>query len=119
MTQFGYPYRIDGRGRTAGTTDYDHVRELIEQLLFTAPGERVNRPDLGTGLMQLIFAPNSVELAAATQYLVSGALQQYLGHLIQVEDVDVSVEASVLRVTIRYVLRRTDERSVAQFSREV
>jgi phage baseplate assembly protein W len=70
-----YPYRFDGRGRTATTTHDEHVRDMIEQLLFTTPGERVMRPDFGSGLMQLVFAPVDDELASATQLLVHGALQ--------------------------------------------
>jgi uncharacterized protein len=112
-----YPYRIDSRGRTAQAGDDDHVRDLIEQVLFTSPGERVNRPAFGTGLMQLVFAPTSDELAAATQFLVQGALQQWLGDIIQVHAVQVeSVDASV-RVTVQYVARRSQERQVAHFVR--
>ena len=68
-----YPYQFDDRGRTAEADDPAYIRELIEQVLFTAPGERVMRPDFGSGLMQLLFAPNSAELAATTQFLVQGA----------------------------------------------
>ena len=67
-----FPFHFDGRGRTAATGDDDHVRDMIEQLLFTSPGERVNRPDFGSGLLQLVFAPNSPELAAALQFTVAG-----------------------------------------------
>ena len=81
------PYHFDGRGRTATTTDDDHVRDMIEQVLFTIPGERVNRPDFGSGLLQLTFAPLSDELASATQFLVQGSLQQWLGDIIAVEQV--------------------------------
>jgi phage baseplate assembly protein W len=119
MTQIDHPLHIDTRGRTA-TADVDgHIRDLIEQVLFTAPGERVNRPTFGSGLMQLVFAPNSDELATATQFLVQGALQQWLGELIQVEAVQVSSIDSTLEVTIQFLMRRTQERQVAQFSREV
>ena len=76
-----YPFHIDGRGRTADADNEEHIRQMIEQLLFTSPGERVNRPDFGTGLMQLIFAPNSPELAAATEFTVQGALRQWLGEV--------------------------------------
>lgn len=89
MRQIAYPYHIDNTGRTADV-DYDqHIRQLIEQLLFTSPGERVNRPDFGTGLSQMVFAPNSDELATATEYLVQGALQQWLAELIHVESVQI------------------------------
>jgi uncharacterized protein len=74
-----YPFRIDSRGRTAQATDADHIRDLIEQVLFTGPGERVNRPSFGSGLLQLVFMPTSDELATATQFLIQGALQQWLG----------------------------------------
>lgn len=114
-----HPFRIDGRGRTAEATDEEHIRHLIEQLLFTAPGERVNRPDFGTGVMQLIFAPNSPELATATEFTIQSALQQWLGELIQVEAVAVKSEESVLTITVQYLIRRSQQRSVAQFSQEI
>ncbi len=114
-----YPYHFDERGRTAATDDDDHIRDLIEQVLFTVPGERVNRPTFGCGLMELVFAPNSDALAAATQLSVQGALQQWLGALIQVQDVVVAHEESTLRVQVRYVNRRNQQPEVAQFSRGV
>jgi Bacteriophage baseplate protein W len=114
-----FPYHFDARGRTA-EIDYDaHIRDLIEQVLFTAPGERVNRPDFGSGLLRLVFAPNSSELAATTQYLVQGSLQQYLGDLIQVDAVDVTSEDSTLRVSVRYVVRRTQTLQTAEFTKGV
>src|SRR5215207_5543643 len=97
------PYHFDTRGRTAQADDDDHIRDMIEQVLFTAPGERVNRPNFGSGLMQLVFAPNSDELAAATQFLIQGALQQWLGELIEIEAVNVESEDSSLRVQVQYV----------------
>jgi len=117
--QIDYPFHLDGRGRTALTSDNDHIRDLIEQVLFTAPGERVNRPTFGTGLMQLIFAPNSDELATATQFLVQGALQQWLGDRIQIEAVQVENRDSTLTVTVQYLVRRNQQRRVAQFSRGI
>ena len=117
MTQVDFPFAIDRRGRTAGTSEDDHVRDLVEQVLFTAPGERVNRPDFGSGLLQLVFAPASDELASATQFLVKGALQQWLGDVIQVDDVDVESVDSALRVTVDYTVRRTQERRTAELSR--
>ncbi len=114
-----YPFHIDGRGRTAATGDDDYVRDLIEQVLFTSPGERVNRPSFGSGLLQLVFAPNSDVLAGAVEMTVQGALQQWLGDLIQVEGVDVRHEESTLEVQVRYVIRRNQQRQVANFSREV
>lgn len=116
--QIDYPFHFDSRGRTAQAEDNKHVRDLIEQVLFTSPGERVNRPDFGCGLMQLVFAPNSGELATATQYLVQGALQRWLGEVIQVQEVEVSSEDSRLQVTVRYLIKRNQRLRVETFSRE-
>jgi phage baseplate assembly protein W len=115
----GFPFQIDGSRRTATTGDDAHVRDLIEQLLFTAPGERVNRPALGSGLPQMVFSPNSPESAAAVQFLVQGALQQYLAGVIQVSAVQVEAVDSTLRVQVDYVVTRTQQRITAQFRAEV
>ena len=112
-----YPYGFDGRGFTAQEGEEAWIRGLIEQVLFTSPGERVMRPDFGSGLMQLVFAPNSTELAATTQFLVQGALQQWLGHLIALEAVEVEAVESTLRVTVRYQILRSGSREVASFER--
>jgi hypothetical protein len=117
--QIDYPFHIDSRGRTATTGQDEHIRDLIEQVLFTAPGERVNRPTFGSGLMQMIFAPNSDELATATQFLVQGALQQWLGDLIQIEALQVTSQDSTLEVAVVYTVRSNQQRQTAQFRREV
>lgn len=117
--QINYPYHVDGRGRSADAGEDAHIRQMIEQVLFTAPGERVNRPEFGTGLLQLVFAPNSPELGAATEFMVQGALQQWLGEVIEVVGVDVEAEDSTLRVLVRYRIQRTREERVARFTREV
>ncbi len=113
-----FPFQIDGRGRTSIAGDH-HVRDLIEQLLFTSPGERVNRPAFGSGVLQMVFAPSSDELAAATQFLLQGTLQQWLGDLIQTEAVRVETSDSTLLVTVQFVTRATGVRQVAQFSRGI
>lgn len=115
--QIDYPFHFDGKGRTARTSAEDHIRDLIEQVLFTSPGERVNRPTFGSGVMQLLFAPNNDALATATQLTVQGALQQWLGNLILVEAVDVENDDETLRVLVQYVVRRTEQRQVAEFVR--
>lgn len=119
MSDIAYPFRLDGRGRVAVAGREDHIRQMIEQLLFTAPGERVNRPDFGTGVMQLVFAPNSAELAAATEFMIQSALQQYLGDLIQPEAVSVEADDARLTITVQYILRQNRQRQVAEFTREV
>ena len=117
-TNLRYPFQIDGRGRTAEAGEEEYIRGLIEQVLFTSPGERVMRPDFGSGVMQLVFAPNSTELAATTQFLVQAALQQYLGNLIALEGVEVESCDATLRVIVRYAIRRTGVGQVAEFVRE-
>jgi phage baseplate assembly protein W len=112
-----FPYHLDMRGRTASTGAEDHVRDLIQQVLFTAPGERVNRPDFGSGLMRLLFDPAREELATATQLLVQGSLQRWLGDLIRVEDARVEVQDSAVQVTIAYSLIRSGEQRVETFTR--
>ncbi|MCC6862862.1 MAG: GPW/gp25 family protein [Bryobacterales bacterium] len=117
--QIDFPFRFDGRGRTATTTYEDHIRDLVEQVLFTTPGERVNRPTYGSGVLQLVFAPNSDALAAATQLAVQASLQQWLGELIQVEGVEVEAVDSTLRVTVAYLIRRTQQRQVETLVRAI
>jgi len=117
--QIDYPFHFDDRGHTAATDDNDHIRDLIEQVLFTNPGERVNRPTFGSGLLQLVFAPNSDTLATATQMSVQAALQQWLGNLIAVESVEVTNIDSTLQVQVTYVVRSTQQRSVAQFQQGI
>ena len=114
-----FPLHFDERGRSAEATDAEHVRDLIEQVLFTSPGERVNRPTFGSGLLQLVFATNSDALAAATQHAVQASLQQWLGDLIEVEAVRVERNDATLQVTLQYLVRRNQDRQIAQFSRRV
>ena len=112
MSDVDFPLHLDARGRTAATAQPDHIRDLIEQIIFTSPGERVNRPTFGSGLATLVFDPASEQLATATQTLVHGALQTWLGDLIQVENVDVGSRDSQLTVTVVYRVRATQERRV-------
>lgn len=114
MAHLDFPYRIDGSGRTAGIDDAGHVRDLIEQVLFTAPGERVMRPDFGAGLLQLVFEPNSVAIASTAQVLVQSSLQQHLSHLLAVEDVRIGHVDGVLCVQVDYRLLRDGSAATAR-----
>jgi phage baseplate assembly protein W len=114
-----FPFHIDGRGRTAATDDQNHIRDMIEQLLFTNAGERVNRPDFGSGLLQMVFEPNSSELAAALQFTLQAALQQWLGDRIQLQAVRVDSNDGTLQVTVQYMNRTDEQTRTAQFSREI
>ncbi|GAD64724.1 GPW/gp25 family protein [Aquipseudomonas alcaligenes] len=116
MTQrLHFPYSFDGHGRSREADEATWIRGLIEQVLFTAPGERVMRPDFGSGLRELVFAPNSPELAATVQFLVQGALQQWLADLIQVEAVEVSAVDARLAVQVQYRILRSNQRREDSF----
>jgi phage baseplate assembly protein W len=111
-----FPWQFDSRGRTAESTDDDHIREMIELLLLTNPGERVMRPDFGSGLMQLVFAPNSPELAATVEYTMQAAVQRYLGDIIALQRLTVTPEDSTLNILLEYVVRSTGERASLQLT---
>lgn len=112
ITSIYYPFAIDaGLGRLAQETDYAaHVEQLIKQVLFTSPGERINRPDFGCGLRRMVFAPNSDVTASLTRITVFQALETWLGSVIRVDDVNVKAEDEVLEVHIAYLLKARQER---------
>src|SRR3990170_7561403 len=114
-----FPFQFDQKGRTAASDEDRHILDMIEQVLFTSPGERVNRPTFGSGLMQLVFQPNSDEMAAAVQFLVQGSLQQWLGNLIEVNNVEVQNPDSSIRIKVAYTVRRTQENKIAEFKRSL
>ncbi len=113
-----FPLRFDSHGRTAGCDEARHVRDMIEQLLFTMPGERVNRPDFGCGLMHAVFAANGPEIAAALEFNARAALQRYLGDVIDVTRLSATADEAVLLVEIDYVIRRTGETRCDRFAPE-
>jgi phage baseplate assembly protein W len=114
-----FPFHPDGRGRSADADYAHHVRDMIEQIVFTSPGERVNRPDFGSGLLQLVFAANSPELAATVQFTLQGALQRWLQDVIEVRALDVNSEDSTITVQVSYLLLRNREEVVATFARTI
>ena len=115
-----FPYRIDATGRTATPIDVSaHVRELIEQVLFTAPGERVMRPTFGSAIHQLVFAPASPELMGIAEHLVRSGLQQWLHDWIELQEVRVEADGATITVTVAYLLRRTGARELATVTRSV
>jgi phage baseplate assembly protein W len=114
-TYLDFPFALDGSGRVASTDPDDHVRDMIYQLLFTNPGERVDLPDFGCGLLQMVFRPNSEALAAATQLLIQGALQQWLGDVIAVQQLDVTNDEERLEINLVYVRRDTGQQVQVQF----
>ncbi len=116
MSRIDYPFHFDGRGRTGQTDASGYIRDLIEQVLLTAPGERVMRPTFGSGVLQLVFGVASPEIAATTQFLIQGALQQWLSDIITVDAVDVHVQDSALLITVKYVENRTQTHEELQIS---
>lgn len=116
--QIDHPFHFDSVGAAATTTERDHLRDLLEQLLLTSPGERVNRPDFGCGLLRQVFEPNSPEIAAAVQYTVMASIQKWLGDLIEPHAVEVVAEDSTLALTVRFAVRTTGERREETFHAE-
>ena len=112
MLNIDYPFRFDSRGRTASAGWLDHIRDMVAQFLFTSPGERVNRPDFGAGLLRQVFEPNSPELAAALQFTIKAGLQKWLGDVIEIELLEVTSANSTIQVVLTYVVRATGERRV-------
>ncbi|MFJ9005294.1 GPW/gp25 family protein [Streptomyces canus] len=106
-SDLAFPFHADRRGRTAHATHPEHVRDLIEQLLFTSPGERVMRPDFGCGLLDLVFAPNSPELVSTLELSVQASLQRWLGDVVEVVALDIEGDENVVRVHLSYVVRAT------------
>lgn len=113
-TTLNFPYQFDGRGRSRDALS-DYIRQLVEQVLFTSPGERVNLPDFGSGLLQLVFAPNSLEMEAATQFTVQAALQKWLSSYVKVQSVVANADKGVLTVTVKYSPLSTDVTEVQTF----
>lgn len=116
MKHLDHPFSFDGRGRTAQTDRADYLRDLIELVLLTTAGERVMRPDFGSGVRQLVFGAASPEVAATTQFLVQGALQQWLSDLIVVEAVNVEARDSALLIEVQYLDRLTQTSARARFN---
>lgn len=114
-----FPFHFDGRGCTAETGEDDHIRDMIEQFIFTNPGERVNRPDFGSGLLQMVFAPNSPELASALQFTMQAGLNRWLSDLIEVHSLEVESHESELRVKLVYVVRKTNETRTTELVRRL
>ena len=110
-----YAYNFDSTGHTAQTDALTHIRDMIEQILFTSPGERVNRPTFGSGTAQLVFAPSSDVLAAVQQQAIQAGLQQWLSDLIRVQSVDVSADDATLAITVVYTVLQTQQQQTQQF----
>ncbi len=116
MTDLAFPCGFDGTGHTArAASPAAHIADMIEQILFTAPGERVNRPTFGSGTAQLVFEPNSDVLAAIQQQAIQAGLQQWLSDLIRVQSVTVTADEATLAVTVAYTVIASQQQLTEQF----
>lgn len=116
-----FPFHIGSRGctATADSSEDLYVRDLLEQVLLTSPSERVNRPDFGSGLLGMVFAPGGDVLQAALQANVQAALQRFLSDVVMVQAVRVSVEESAVEVTVQYIVQRTQQQQLSRFSAQL
>ncbi|WP_338846071.1 GPW/gp25 family protein [Massilia sp. W12] len=114
MRDLAFPFQLQA-GRTARADWAAHVRQMLEQLIFTNQGERLHRPDFGSGVLQLLFAPNSPELAATLQFSLQAAITRWLGDVLQVQSLQVHNEESELRISISYLLLRDGSLETAEF----
>ena len=110
-----FPFQIDPLGFVAEASYADHIEQMIEQILFTRPGERVNLPEFGCGVQSLVFGSTSPELAVAVRSRIEASIQKWLPGVVQVEAVDISHTDSTLEIQLRYALTRTAERRTARF----
>jgi len=112
FTSIKHPFTVDlGRGRLAEEENYaQHVEQMMFQVLFTAPGERADRPDFGCGVKRLVFAPNSEVSAALAQVTIFQALTRWLGTAITVNDVKAQAIDSRMEIKIAYTLKARGER---------
>ena len=119
MSNVDYPFRIDGRGRSGLTDQQDHVRDLVEQVLFTSPGERVNRPTFGCGVQRLVFSGCSPEAAAAAEYIIRINITRFMSDVVRLDAVQVTadVDAATLYVDVLYTLLETGEERAETFRR--
>ena len=108
---FDFPVRLTASGRTASTGEDDHLRDMVEQVLFTSPGERVNRPDFGCGLLELVFEPGGPQLVGVAQFVIEGALERWLGDLIEIDAVRVVTDEGELGIEIVYTRREDGRRT--------
>ncbi|MCX5001193.1 GPW/gp25 family protein [Streptomyces sp. NBC_00638] len=106
-TRFGFPFAVDETGGVAQARDDEqHLQGRIIQVLFTRPGERINQPDFGCGLFDLVFDPNNMIMAAAVEFSVGQALTRWLGGDLVVDAVDVAMEGDAVTVELAYIRRR-------------
>ena len=111
LPPFGWPLLPvpDENGRLAFPTLAESVRQTIEVILRTRPGEQLMRPQFGGGLENLLTAPNTLETRKRVHDAVAEALARWEPRAVidRVDVAGVAGEPTHLRVEIAYRLRRT------------
>jgi phage baseplate assembly protein W len=115
IVNLAFPFGFDAGGRTAQADPLGHINDMVEQILFTSPGERVNRPTFGSGTARMVFGPNSDILAAAQQQAVQAGIQMWLSDLVRVQSVTVNANDATLVVTVVYTVVQTQQQVTQQF----
>lgn len=105
-TYLNFPFRLTPEGGVAAADEDRHVRQRLEQILFTSPGERVMLPEFGAGVRDLVFAGNDAVLAAAAEFTVARALQTHMGDQVRINAVDVAADGPKLVIAITYTKTR-------------
>ena len=113
----GFPFELDNRGYINSPDHETHIRQLMELVLFTSPGERVNRPDFGCGLLELLFADAADPESVVSAYEIEGQLSRWLGEYVDIESLDLVPIDSMLQIRITYRLKQDDQLRVAVFER--
>lgn len=116
MNWMAFPF-APRHGRTLTRDESGHVRDMLELVLFTAPGERVNQPEFGCGLNRLLFAGAAPELEGTLDMTVRGAVQRWLGDVLAIESLAVTVSDSTVSIALAYILRASGEPGTARFER--
>lgn len=112
FASLAWPLAVDpARGRLAQELDYDaHVEQLVRQVLLTAPGERINRPDFGCGVKRMVFAPGGDAAATLAQATIYQALTKWLGNVISVFEVTARADDATLFIHVGYAVKAIGER---------
>ncbi len=116
MASFGFPFAVNPGGRIAASGGDAAIRGKIIQVLFTAPGERVNLPEFGCGLFNLVFEPNDAVLAAAMEFTVGQALTRWLGAEIIVDAVNAEAVDENALIEIVYTKKQDLSRQMVRIN---
>jgi hypothetical protein len=115
--QIAYPYKFAPQSGTAVADDRSHIKQMLELLLFTMPGERVNRPDFGCGVQRIVFAPVGTEIEFTLQRLIESEIQRWLGDLLRLRNLEIRAEEATLFARLEYELIAEGSIVTEQFAR--